>query len=281
MLTLSDAPDRIAYNAPFDLPIETAPARDRVTLPKVTSTKGPAATLAKIIAATGVEFRLLRAERGLIVLVPLVILLSVLSVPWSRIAVEVSYSVACATSTANMLLLFLACAIVFYTGESMHRDRELRIEPVIWSTPAPNSVLLLSKWLAMTLVSLLLVLAGGLTTIVTQLFRGYTPVDVLAYLIINGVVVVPGVVFMTSLVVALNVLLRNKYLMYVVAIGAGAGLIYLYNHGHKHWSYNPLLYQLWTFSDLTSGTMLAYRLYCLALAAACLLLAHVLFERRT
>ena len=281
MLTLSDAPDRIAYSAPFDLPIETAPARDRVTLPKVTSTKGPAATLAKIIAATGVEFRLLRAERGLIVLVPLVILLSVLSVPWSRIAVEVSYSVTCATSTANMLLLFLACAIVFYTGESMHRDRELRIEPVIWSTPAPNSVLLLSKWLAMTLVSLLLVLAGGLTTIVTQLFRGYTPVDVLAYLIINGVVVVPGVVFMTSLVVALNVLLRNKYLMYVVAIGAGAGLIYLYNHGHKHWSYNPLLYQLWTFSDLTSGTILAYRLYCLALAAACLLLAHLLFERRT
>ena len=281
MLTLSDAPDRIAYNAPFDLPIETAPARDRVTLPKVTATKGPAATLAKIIAATGVEFRLLRAERGLIVLVPLVILLSVLSVPWSRITVEVSYSVTCATSTANMLLLFLACAIVFYTGESMHRDRELRIEPVIWSTPAPNSVLLLSKWLAMTLVALLLVLAGGLTTIVTQLFRGYTPVDVLAYLIINGVVVVPGVVFMTSLVVALNVLLRNKYLMYVVAIGAGAGLIYLYNHGHKHWSYNPLLYQLWTYSDLTSGTMLAYRLYCLALAAACLLLAHVLFERRT
>ena len=280
MLTLSDAPDRIAYSAPFDLPIETAPARDRVTLPKVTSTKGPAATVSKIIAATGVEFRLLRAERGLIVLVPLVILLSVLSVPWSRIAVEVSYSVTCATSTANMLLLFLACAIVFYTGEAMHRDREFRIEPVIWSTPAPNSVLLLSKWLAMTWVSLLLVVVGALTTIVTQLFRGYTPVDVSAYLIINGVVVVPGVVFMTSLVVALNVLLRNKYLMYVVAVGTGAGLIYLYNHGHKHWSYNPLLYQLWTYSNLTSGTMLANRLYCLALAAACLLLAHLLFERR-
>jgi ABC-type transport system involved in multi-copper enzyme maturation permease subunit len=281
LLALSDAPDRIAYSAPFDLPIEAAPTRDRVTLPKVTSTKGPAATLSKIIAATGVEFRLLRAERGLIVLVPLVILLSVLSVPWSRIAVEVSYSVTCATSTANMLLLFLACAIVFYMGEAMHRDRELKIEPVIWSTPAPNSVLLLSKWLAMTLVSLSLVLVGGLTTIVTQLFRGYTPVDVSAYLIINGVVVVPSVVFMTSMVVALNVLLRNKYLMYVVAVGTGAGLIYLYNHGHKHWSYNPLLYQLWTYSNLTSGTMLAYRLYCLALAAACLLLAHVLFERRS
>jgi len=284
-LTLSEAPERIAYSAPsyglIDLPIEAAPTRDRIALPKVTSTKGPTATRFQILAAMGVEFRLLRAERGLIVLVPLVMLLSFLSVPFSRIAVEVSYSVTSATNTANMLLLLLSCVIVFYTGEVMHRDRELKIEPVVWSTPAPNSVLLLSKWLAMTLLALSIVMVGGLTTIVTQVIRGYTPVDISAYLIINGVVVVPAVVFMTSFVVALNVLLRNKYLVYVVAVGAGAGLIYLYNIGYKHWSYNPLLYQLWTYSNLTGATMLAYRLYCLALAAACLALAHVLFERRS
>jgi ABC-type transport system involved in multi-copper enzyme maturation permease subunit len=279
MLTLAEAPDRIAYSAPSHGLIEAAPVRNRITLPKVTSTKGPATTLAQIIAALGVEFRLLRAERGLIVLVPLVILLCFLSVPFSRIATEISTT--SATNTANMLLLFLACAIVFYAGEAMHRDRELKIEPVVWSTPAPNSVLLLSKWLAMTFLSLLLVLAGGLTTIVTQVIRGYTPVDLSAYLIINSVVVVPGVVFMTSFVVALNVLLRNKYLVYVVAVGTGAGLIYLYNLGHKHWTYNPLLYQLWKYQDLTSATMLARRLYCLTLAAACLALAHLLFERRS
>ena len=113
------------------------------------------------------------------------------------------------------------------------------------------------------------------------MIRGYTPVDVSAYLIINGVVVVPGVVFLTSFVVLLNILLRSKYLVYVVAVSTGAGLIYLYNLGYKHWSYNPLLYQLWKYHDLTGATMLAYRLYCLALAAACLLLAHVLFERKS
>src|SRR6185369_7994430 len=138
-------------------------------------------------AAMGVELRLLRAERGLMVLVPLAILLSFLSVPFSRIPTVVSYSVTSATNTANMLLLLLACVTVFYTGEIMHRDRELKIEPVTWSMPAPNSVLLLSKWLAMTLLSLSVVLLGGLTTIATQLFRGYTPVDFSAYLIINSV----------------------------------------------------------------------------------------------
>jgi len=180
-----------------------------------------------------------------------------------------------------MLLLLLGSLIVFYTGEAMHRDRELKIEPVVWSTPAPNSVLLLSKWLAMTLVALSLVLAGGLTTIVAQVFRGFTPVDFKAYMLINGIVVVPGILFMISMVIALNVLLRNKYVTYVVAVGAGAALIYLYSLGYNHWLYNPLLHKLWKYADLTTPAILAHRLYCLALAFACLVLAHVFFERKS
>ena len=284
-LALLDAPDRIAYSAPafelLDLPIQASLARDRITIPKVTTTRGRTATLFKIVAAIGVEFRLLRAERGLIVLLPLAIVLSFLSVPFSRIAPEFSYSVMAASGTANMLLLFLACAIVFYMGEAIHRERELRIEPVVWSAPAPNSVFLLSKFLAMTLLALLLVVVGGLTTIVVQLVRGYTPIELSPYLLINAIVVVPGVIFLTAVVTALNVVLRNKYVAYVVAIGAGAALFYLYNRGYNHWLYNPLLYRLWKYPDLTTGTILTYRLYCLALAVACLALAHLCFERKS
>ena len=57
---------------------------------------------------------------------------------------------------------------------------------------------------------------------------------------------------MTAFVIALNVLLRNKYVTYVVATGTGAGLIYLYNLGYNHWLYNPL-YRLWKYTDLTTG----------------------------
>ena len=278
-LTLSEAPRTIAYSAPSYGPIDVAPARDRVTLPRVTSTKG--ATFFKLIAALGVEFRLLRAERGLIVLTPLAIILSFLSVPFSRIAPEISHSVTSASNTANMLLLFLAGVIVFYTGEAMHRDRELKIAPVVWSKPVPNSVLLVSKWLTMTFLALSLVVVGSLTTIVTQFLRGQTPVDFSAYAIIDAVVVVPGVLFLTAAVVMLNALVRNKYLAYVVAVGTGAGLFYSYSTGHNHWLYNPLLYQLWKYPDLTNPTILTYRLYCLALAAAFLALAHLFFERKS
>jgi len=110
--------------------------------------------------------------------------------------------------------------------------------------------------------------------------RGHTPVDFSAYLIVYGVVLVPGIIFITALVVALNVLLRNKYLVYVVGVGTGAGLFYLYSAGHNHWLYNPLLYQLWHYQDLASARILASRLYCLIFALVCLAVAHLLFERR-
>ena len=130
-------------------------------------------------------------------------------------------------------------------------------------------------------LTLSLVLLVGLIAIVIQLVRGHMPVDVLAYVTVYGVVLVPGIIFLNAVVVALNVLLRNKYLAYVVAIGAVAGLYYLYSVGHNHWLYNPLLYQLWKYPDLISGTIPVSRLYCLIVATVCLAIARLLFERRS
>ena len=253
-----------------------------VAVPEVVRVnEGIRANAAKLIAALGVEFSLLRTERSLVVVMPLAIFFSILEVAFYNIHLDVSHSAAYATNTAKLLLLFLIGIALFYTGEALHRDREVKIEPVVWSTPVSNSVLLFSKWLATVALTLSLLVVVGLIAMVVQLVRGHTPVDLSAYLMVYGVVLVPGIIFLTSFVAALNVVLRNKYVAYVVAVGTGAGLFYLYNNGYNHWLYNPLLYQLWKFQDLTSTRILAYRLYWLALAIVCLALAHVLFERKS
>jgi len=253
----------------------------RVAIPEVIRVnKGIRASVNKLIAALGVEFSLIRAERSLVVVMPLAIFFSILEVAFYNIPPDVSHSAAYAANTAKLLLLFLTGIAVFYTGEAMHRDREVKIESVVWSTPATNSVLLLSKYLATIVLTFSLLAAVGLLAILIQLMRGHTPVDISAYLMVYGVVLVPGIIFMIAFVVALNVLLRNKYLAYVMAVGTGVGLLFLYNIGYNHWSYNPLLYQLWRYPDLTSPTILMYRLYCLGLAAACLALAHIFFQRK-
>ena len=219
-------------------------------------------------------------------MVPLAMLVSFLALPFGVGESGVSYSAAYAGATAKSVLLFLLGVIVFYTGEAMHRERELRVEPVLWSLPAPNSVLLLSKFMATLLVTLFLVLLTGMVAMVTQTLSGHRPLEISAYLVAYATILLPSVAFITAASVTLNVLLRDKYLAYAVSIGFASGLFYLYNLGYNHWLYNPVLYQLWTESDLTgaagiSSRLLFQRLYCVALAAVCLALAHLGFQRKS
>jgi len=264
--------------------VEKAEAKETAVPSVISANAGLRANLAKLAAALGVEFRLLLSERSLIVIMPLAVFLSILEVAFYNIPPDVSHSAAYATNTAKLLLLFLIGITVFYTGEAMHRDREVRIEPVLWATPAPNSVLLLSKFLTTVLLTISLITLVGLLACLIQLFRGQTPVEISAYLITYSVVLLPTIVFITAASIALNVLLREKYFAYAVSIAIAVGLLYLYNLGHNHWLYNPALYRLWTYSDLIgagSGRILTQRIYWLALSCLCLTLAHLGFRRKS
>lgn len=274
-------------------PVETrnVPARVQaaapraVTLPEVrVAEEGAGTYFRQLVAAIEIEFRLLRAERGLIVLAPLVVAFSTLELLF-RVNPEGSYSGAYAASTAKTSLLFLIALVVFYTGEAMHRDREVRIEPVLWSGPAPNFVLLLSKFCATLLMSVSLIALTGLTALVIQFVKGDAPVEISAYLSVYGWILLPSVALVAALSIALNVLLRDKYVTYAVSFAIVGGLFYLYTQGCHHWLYNPVLYGLWTYADLagTSGShppILTHRVYCLALMFMSLGLAHLSFPRR-
>jgi len=229
---------------------------------------------------------LLRAERSLVVVAPLILFLCGLELAAYEVVPEISYSASYASRTANALLLFLFGIAIFYMGETMHRDREARIEPMLWSVPAPDFVLLLSKFTATLLLSLSLITLVGLTAIGMQIYKGHAPLEIQIYLTTYAVISTPSMVFMIAASVALNVLLRDKYLTYAVCLAIGGGLYYLAGQGYNHWLYNPVLYQLWTPSDLVNGgnhltQILVHRIYCLALSALLLASALLFFERKS
>ena len=293
LLNLSTAAERPYYDTESLLPtraIEFERPRTRqkelVPLPSTDrAAPGIRTTVSKLISAVGTELRLLRAERSFIVLVPLIIFVCIFDLAFYRVVPDPSYYAVYASKTAKALLLFLLGLTVFYAGEAMHRDRELRILPVLWATPMPNSVLLLSKFVATVLLGVALMLLIGAIAIATQIVKGDTPVNISAYLITYSVILFPSVVFISAAAIALNVLLRDKYFAYAVTIGISIGLLYLYGQGFNHWLYNPLLYGLWNYVDLTGAgsglrTILINRLYCLAIAGTCLLFAHLFFQRK-
>ncbi len=216
--------------------------------------------------------RLLLSERSVIVIMPLAIFFSTLDVAFWSVAPEPSFSTAYAGHTANALLLFLLGITIFYSVEAMHRDRDLKIEPLLWSQAAPNYALLLSKFLATLVLTVCLILAVGVITLALQILKH------------NGIIVIPNAIFLAAAALFFSTLLRDRYLAYAVAIGTCSGLFYLYSQGHIGWLYNPLLWQLWKDSDLTGGgsripQILAQRIHLLAIALACLSFAK-LFSRR-
>jgi ABC-type transport system involved in multi-copper enzyme maturation permease subunit len=231
-----------------------------------------------------IEFRLLRAERSLVVVAPLAIFLCLLEVAFYAIHADVSLSAAYASNTATSLLIFLIGMAVFYTGEAMHRDREIRIEPFLWTTPVANNVLILSKFLSTLLLLFALIVSVGVAAVAIQIIRQHTPIDFVAYFKVYGLILLPSAFILTAVSVFGNVGLRNKYVFYVVSIGTAAALFYLYSNGHNHWLYNPTLYRLWSYADLAQAATLRemiWRRVCwLAAALLSLALAHLFFERK-
>lgn len=91
---------------------------------------------------------------------------------------------------------------------------------------------------------------------------------------------------MIAAATALNILLRDKYLTYAASLGIGGGFYYLTSQGYNGWLSNPLLYHLWTSSDLVNGggaltRILVHRIYTLALSTLLLAIALLFFERKS
>jgi len=287
-LNLSTAADRVYYP---DQPVTGDDSAKRdfhekvgVVLPEVRRlTEGIRANLKRLVAALGVEFRLLRSERSIVVIMPLAVLISVLEVAFWQVAPDPTYSAGYAGNTARSLLLFMIGITVFYTVEAMHRDRDQRIEPILRSEPVPNYVLLLSKFIATLLLTLALAGLVALITIILQAAKHNGPIELMAHAKIYFVIVVPNAIFMAAAALSLSVLVRDRYLTYALAIGLCAGLFYLYTQGHNHWLYNPLLFQLWDYGDLSGGGKHSYilwnRIYISGLAALFLSFAHFWYQR--
>jgi ABC-2 type transport system permease protein len=256
-----------------------------VPIPVVSTAKeGFANNIRKLIAALAVEFRLLLSERSLLVVMSLAVFFSILEVTFWPVRADPSFSVAYAVNNARSMLLFLVGIPIFYIGEAIHRDSDVRVEGLLWSHPIPNYVILSAKFLSTLLLVFGLILSVGVIAIVVQLIKGNTPLELSAYLNVCSLILVPNAIFITAFFLALHVLLPGRYLAYVVGIGICIGLFYLYSLGHTGWPYNPLLYTLWSYSDLAGPNrlqILMLRSYTLALAAGFFTVAHLVNARRT
>jgi ABC-2 type transport system permease protein len=173
---------------------------------------------------------------------------------------------------------------IFYIGEAIHRDSDVRMDGLLWSHPIPNYVILSAKVFSTLLLVFGLILSVGVIAIILQTVKVNTPLELSAYLNVYSLILIPNAIFRCAIFLALHVLLRSRYIGYAVGIGLCVGLFYFYSMGHTGSLYNPLLYKIWSYSDLTGPNrqrILMHRGYTLALATGFITVAHLVNARHT
>jgi len=123
----------------------------------------------------------------------------------------------------NTLALLICVLLLFYTVESLYKERGRQLAEIFNSTPIPTGSILLGKTIGNSLVAGLILLIGVIACAVVmfyrQLFQG-SPVgfDVVPFVVTWGGVLVPTFIFWTALVTALFALFRSRYAVYAVGL---------------------------------------------------------------
>ncbi len=180
--------------------------------------------------------------------------------------------------------LSLFILIVFYGAELVWRDREVRFQDILGSTPTPNWAFVLSKILAAILVVVIFLLVCVLTAIAFQLFNGYTNVEPALYLV--GFLYDYGISFYLAVIlsVVIQIVSPSKYfgmllmVLYIVGLIAlpGAGFedpLYIYGNN------NPVTYSDMNGWDGQLIISLWYNLYWSAFAVLLGVVGFLLWTR--
>ncbi|MYB97640.1 MAG: hypothetical protein F4X60_03680, partial [Gemmatimonadetes bacterium] len=217
---------------------------------------------ARVIARS--EIRDLVVRPGMYLFVPL-ILFQVLSTtvlaigPFnSRILLTSGALAVNQLNTLNLLICFL---LLFYTVESLHKERSRRLHEIFSSTPVGTGAVLLGKTLGNSVVAgfiLLAALIGDAVMIVWQQLFGGSPVgfDAFPFMATWGLVLIPTFIFWTALVTALFSLFRSRYVVYGVGIALIIATVFRTQTGDPlTWVTNWLGWSVLNWSDMGPFTL--------------------------
>jgi len=149
-------------------------------------------------------------------------------------------------------MIFIFIIIVFYTGETIHRDKTTRFAIINDALPTPDWVLYGSKLLGLVALAFTLTTIPLVLGVIVQVLKGYTHFDFHVYFVELYVITFPQFIQMIMLSFAVHTLINNKFAGHAVAIIIWV-LMYLLR-GYAQMDYNLLFYSytptyLWSDMD--------------------------------
>jgi ABC-type transport system involved in multi-copper enzyme maturation permease subunit len=190
-----------------------------------------------------------------------------------------------AVGMMNTLTLLVCMMILFYTTESLQRERSTGFGAIAYATPLRTAALLAGKALANTVLGVAIVLACLLGTLVMLAVQGHVPLDLVPFVLVWGLLLVPTFLLFTAFVSAVQSVTSNRYLTYTVGLGAMILSGWAQARGHMNWVWNWDLWSVLRWTDIAplqydGVPLLLNRVLWLGVAVLLTVLAVRLFERR-
>ncbi|MBB6107341.1 ABC-type transport system involved in multi-copper enzyme maturation, permease component [Mucilaginibacter lappiensis] len=185
----------------------------------------------------------------------------------------------------EVFLFFIFFIIIFYTGETVHRDRITRYAYINDSLPAPNWVLNGSRLISLLIMGLCLSLVPLVMGIFIQIIRGYHEFAFSVYLIVVFTLILPRFLEMVVFAYVIHVIFNNKFAAHGIGIVIWIALFFL--HITSIFNYNILLYSYtpdYTVSDMDGIGHMAwpvfwFNFYWLLAAGILIIIASLFYYR--
>ncbi|MCH9651301.1 MAG: hypothetical protein K0U98_23955 [Deltaproteobacteria bacterium] len=190
-----------------------------------------------------------------------------------------------ATQSLNTLTLLTTLLLMFFTAESLQREKACGAEPLIYSSPLRTFSLLAGKAMGNSLVGLLPLVAVWIGGAIALLLQGSVPLSLGPYFLIWGLLLLPTLLAWTAFVVAIQAVTSSRFATYGICLGVLGFTIYHQLTGNLDWLSNWMVWGSVSWSDMSvlevdRKALMTNRLLVLSTVPLFLALAVGAFSRR-
>ncbi|QSX79749.1 ABC transporter permease/M1 family aminopeptidase [Agrilutibacter solisilvae] len=214
----------------------------------------------QLCAVTARSLRTL--ARGWIVFGPLAVVALVVCVAvpthmqWLGVPLEprtehvLTYLTAALANPGNRLWMIIPLLIIFYAGELVWSDRELRIGEISGAAPVPDWVLFVGRFLALAALLVVWMLVLGLCGVIGQAALGYPHLEIAVYAQVLLGLQLPDHLLFALLALTVHTVVNHKHLGALAALAVYALIAFAPLLGIEHkllvfgaspdWSYSDI-----------------------------------------
>jgi ABC-type transport system involved in multi-copper enzyme maturation permease subunit len=209
--------------------------------------------LTSVNAVARAELRELRRQAGLYIFVPLILMqglgnaLTAVGAFDTPILLTPGITAVAVASQTGLLVCLL---LMFYTVESLERERSTGFAQILYATPVRTGAFLLGKAIANSAVAGLILLAALLACGIALAVQHTVSFSLTPFLLVWGLLLVPTFLAWTAFVTAAYAVVGNRYAAYAVSLGALILTGYKALTGGMSWAGNWFLWGFIRWSDL-------------------------------